>query len=106
MSTQAVIRTGGKQAIVAPGDVIEVELLSAAPGDEVAFDDILMIVEDVDSKIGAPRVDGATVTAKVLKEVKGEKTRAVFFRRRKDSMTTKGHRQKYHRVEITGINAG
>ncbi len=104
MSTQAVIRTGGKQVIVSQGDVIEVELLSAEPGQDVAFDDVLMIVNGADSVVGAPAVGGATVSAKVLKEVKGEKTRTVFFRRRKDSMTTKGHRQRYHQVEITGIN--
>ena len=68
------------------------------------FEEVLMIVNGESSNIGTPKVEGATVTAKVLKEVKGEKTRAVFFRRRKDSMTTKGHRQKYHKVEITGIN--
>ena len=106
MSTQAVIRTGGKQVIVSQGDVIEVELLSANPGDEVKFDDVLMIVDGKNSKIGAPLVAGASVSAKIVKETKGEKTRAVFFRRRKDSMTTKGHRQNYHRVEITAINAG
>lgn len=104
MSTQAVIRTGGKQVIVATGDVIEVELLSAEPEQEVKFDDVLMIVNGGESKIGTPKVEGASVSAKILAEVKGEKTRAVFFRRRKDSMTTKGHRQRYHRVEITGIN--
>ena len=103
MSTQAVIRTGGKQVIVSQGDVIEVELLSAEPGQDVAFDDVLMIVNGDNSVVGAPKVDGATVSAKVLKEVKGEKTRTVFFRKRKDSMTTKGHRQRYHQVEITGI---
>ncbi len=103
MSTQAVIRTGGKQVIVSQGDVIEVELLSAEPGQDVAFDDVLMIVNGGNSVVGAPKVDGATVSAKVLKEVKGEKTRTVFFRKRKDSMTTKGHRQRYHQVEITGI---
>ena len=105
MSTQAVIRTGGKQVIVSQGDVIEVELLAAEEGQEVKFDDVLMIVNGENSTIGTPKVEGATVSAKVLKEVKGEKTRAVFFRRRKDSMTTKGHRQRYHQVEITGINA-
>ncbi|MCD8139565.1 MAG: 50S ribosomal protein L21 [Planctomycetaceae bacterium] len=104
MSTQAVIRTGGKQVIVAQGDVIEVELLSAEAGQDVTFDEVLMIVNGESSSIGTPKVEGATVTAKVLQEVKGEKTRAVFFRRRKDSMTTKGHRQRYHQVEITGIN--
>ena len=106
MSTQAVIRTGGKQVIVSQGDVIEVELLQAEAGQEVKFDDVLMIVNGDSSVIGAPKVEGASVSAKVLKETKGEKTRAVFFRRRKDSMTTKGHRQQYHQVEITGINAG
>ncbi|MCC8165754.1 MAG: 50S ribosomal protein L21 [Planctomycetes bacterium] len=106
MATQAVIRTGGKQVIVSTGDVIDVELLaSAEEGLDVTFDDVLMIVDGENSTIGTPKVEGATVTAKVLKEVKGEKTRAVFFRRRKDSMTTKGHRQRYHQVEITGINA-
>ncbi len=104
MSTQAVIRTGGKQVIVSQGDVIEVELLSAEAGQDVTFDDVLMIVNGDSSAVGAPKVAGATVSAKVLKEVKGEKTRTVFFRRRKDSMTTKGHRQRYHQVEITGIN--
>ena len=104
MPTQAVIRTGGKQVIVAEGDVIEVELLSANPGDEVKFEDVLMIVDGAGSKIGVPLVAGASVSAKIRKETKGEKTRAVFFRRRKDSMTTKGHRQKYHQIEITAIN--
>ena len=106
MPMQAVIRTGGKQAIIAEGDIVDVELLAVKPGDEVKFDDVLMIVDGKDSKIGAPRVEGASVTAKVVREVKGEKVRAVFFRRRKDSMTTKGHRQQYHRIAITGIDAG
>ncbi len=104
MSTQAVIRTGGKQVIVEAGDVIEVELLSGEPGQDVTFDDVLMIVDGAGSKIGAPKVAGASVSATILKETKGEKTRAVFFRRHKDSMTTKGHRQNYHQVKITGIN--
>jgi large subunit ribosomal protein L21 len=103
MSTHALIRTGGKQVIVAEGDIIEVELLSAEAGQEVTLGDVLMIVNGENSVIGTPRVEGASVSAKVLQKVKGEKTRAVFFRRRKDSMSTKGHRQRYHQVEITGI---
>lgn len=104
MGTKAVLRTGGKQVIVESGDVIDVELLDGAPGQEVKFDDVLMIVNGKDSKVGQPRVAGASVTAKILREVKGEKLRTVFFRRHKDSMTTKGHRQQYHQVEITAIN--
>lgn len=105
MSMQAVVRTGGKQAIVSEGDVIEVELLSGEPGQDIVFDDVLMIVNGKDSKIGTPRVDGASVSAKILKKTKGEKVRAVFFRRHKDSMSTKGHRQQYHQVRITAVNA-
>lgn len=104
MSTQAVIRTGGKQVIVAAGDIIEVELLDGEEGQEITLDDVLMIVDGENSAIGQPKVAGASVTAKILKETKGEKTRAVFFRRRKDSMTTKGHRQRRHQVEITAVN--
>ncbi len=103
MPTQAVIRTGGKQVIVSEGDVIDIELVKGDAGDEITLDDVLMIVNGENSVVGAPKVDGAAVSAKILQEIKGEKTRAVFFRRHKDSMTTKGHRQHYHRVEITGI---
>ncbi len=103
MSTQAVIRTGGKQVIVSEGDVIDIELVEGEAGKEITLDDVLMIVNGEHSVVGAPQVAGASVSAKILAEVKGEKTRAVFFRRRKDSMSTKGHRQRYHRVEITGI---
>ncbi|MDR2391150.1 MAG: 50S ribosomal protein L21 [Planctomycetota bacterium] len=103
---QAIIRSGGKQVIVSEGDVVDVELLDAEPGRNISFDEVLMVVNGADSKIGTPKVEGASVAAKVLKEVKGEKIRTVFFRRRKDSMTTKGHRQKYHRVRITGVHAG
>ena len=102
---RAVIRTGGKQVLVADGDTIWIELLANAnPGDEVALGEVLMLVDGGASVIGAPAVEGAKVTAKVLSEEKGPKTRAVFFRRRSDSMTVKGHRQRYHKVRITGIS--
>ncbi|MDR1535415.1 MAG: 50S ribosomal protein L21 [Planctomycetota bacterium] len=103
MARRAVIRTGGKQALVAEGDVFEVELLEAEPGGEVRFDDVLMLVDGADSRIGAPGLEGVSVSAKVLEQTRGKKVRTVFFRRRKDSMSTKGHRQNYHRVKITGI---
>lgn len=106
---KAVIQTGGKQVIVSEGDVILVELLEGAGADEasanVSFNDIRMILGYGASRIGKPTVEGAKVDGVVLAEVKGPKTRAVKFRRRKDSMTTKGHRQRYHRVKITAIQA-
>jgi large subunit ribosomal protein L21 len=100
---QAVIQTGGKQVMVAEGDVIFVELLRAAKGADVRFEDVRLLTDGASVKVGKPTVGGAAVTATVLDEVKGPKTRAVFFRKRKDSMTTKGHRQRYHKVKITGI---
>lgn len=101
---KAIIKTGGKQYTVSEGDEICVELLSAEVGGEVAFDDVRMLMGD-NQKIGTPRVAGATVKAKVLQAVKGPKTRCVFFRRRKDSRTCKGHRQNYLKVKITAISA-
>ncbi len=100
---KAVIQTGGKQVTVSEGDVIHVELLGVEPGNQVTFNDVRMILADGGAKIGKPAVEGAGVEGEVLAEVKGPKTRSVKFRRRKDSMTTKGHRQHYHRVKITAI---
>lgn len=102
---QAVIQTGGKQVSVSEGDIINVELLSATVGDEVTFSDVRLVVGGSETRVGTPAIDGASVKATVLAEIKGPKTRAVFFRRRNDSMTTKGHRQNYHQVKITAINA-
>lgn len=101
---QAVIHTGGKQYTVSEGDEICVELLKGEVGSEVSFDDVRLITGD-ETKIGTPQVAGASVKAQVLDMVKGPKTRCVFFRKRKDSRTVKGHRQKYTKVKITGISA-
>ncbi|MDR0868749.1 MAG: 50S ribosomal protein L21 [Planctomycetota bacterium] len=101
---KAIIKTGGKQYTVGEGDELCVELLDAEVGGEVDLGEVLMLVGDT-TKVGKPTVAGAKVLAKVLAEVKGPKTRCVFFRRRKDSRTCKGHRQKYLKVKITGIAA-
>lgn len=102
---QAVIKTGGKQYSVAEGDVILVELLGdTEAGKDVSFDEVLMVTGDT-NKIGTPMVEGASVKGTVITEVKGPKTRSLFFRRRHDSRTTKGHRQNYHKVKITKICA-
>ena len=101
---KAIISTGGKQYTVSEGDEICVELLPAEVGSDISFDDVRMLVGD-NTKIGTPKVAGASVKAKVLEQVKGPKTRCVFFRRRKDSRTCKGHRQGYLKVKITAISA-
>ena len=100
---KAIFQTGGKQYTVAPEEEILVELLDTEPGQEVRFEDVRMVTDDSGTRVGTPRVDGAAVVGTVLNVAKGPKVRAVKFRRRKDSMTVKGHRQKYHRVRITGV---
>lgn len=100
---QAIFQTGGKQYTVGPEDTIQVELLQARPGDEVRFDDVRLLTSEGGTKVGTPRVEGAVVVGTVLDEVKGPKVRSVAFRRRKDSQTVRGHRQKYHKIKITGI---
>ena len=97
----AVIRTGGKQYRVAPGDVIKVEKL-APEGDELQFDDILAVSSD--GKI-APAGD-AKVSARVLGEGRGEKILVFHYKRKKQYKKLQGHRQPFTAVQITEINVG
>lgn len=103
---QAVIRTGGKQYVVKPGDVIDVELLNSEEGPDVEFSDVLLVSdEDSDVKVGSPLVEGAKVTGKLLGMKKGKKVIVFKFRRRKGFKKKLGHRQKYSSVQITDIQA-
>ena len=100
----AVLKTGGKQYKVAENDVFMVEKLLAEPGETVRFDEILMLGGD-ETRIGAPRVAGAVVTAEVLEQLRGPKVVSFKKRRRKHSSQRKrGHRQYLTRVRITGIS--
>jgi large subunit ribosomal protein L21 len=99
----AVIRTGGKQYRVSEGDRLRIETLDAGDGDTVEFDEVLMVGEGADVKIGAPFVDGGKVTATVKEHGRGKKVEIIKFRRRKHHMKRMGHRQNYTEVEITGI---
>ena len=95
----AVIRAGGKQYRVAPGDVIRVEKM-ADNGGQVQFNDVLAISND--GEVGRPKGD-ALVTAQVLGEVKGEKILVFHFKRKKQYKKLQGHRQQYTAVRITEI---
>ena len=95
----AVIRTGGKQYKVAPNDVIRVEKLPGAAGDTVTLDDVIMVGE----KIGAPRVEGASVTATLLEQGRGEKIIVFKKKRRQNYRRKKGHRQDLTVLRITAI---
>ncbi len=99
----AVIETGGKQYRVAPGDTIRVERLPHEPGEEIAFDRVLLISESDNTQIGTPTVDGSQVTAQVTAHGRAPKIHVVKFRRRKDSKTRTGHRQHWTEVQIQDI---
>ena len=99
----AVLKTGGKQYRVNPGDVLRVEKLDAASGETIQFNDVLMIGGD-SPRVGTPLVDGAAVQAEVIDQVKGEKLVHFVKRRRKHgSQRKKGHRQQLTLVRVTDI---
>lgn len=101
----AVIQSGGKQHRVAEGQTIRLEKLEVETGATIEFDNVLMIANGEDVKIGAPFVDGGKVTAEVVTHGRGEKVKIVKFRRRKHHRKQAGHRQWFTEVRITGINA-
>jgi len=101
----AVIETGGKQYKVNEGDVIFVEKLDVAEGETVTFDNVKALSVGEDLKIGAPTVEGATVTANVLKNGKGKKIYVLKYKSKKNEKKKIGHRQPYTKVQILSIKA-
>ena len=99
----AVIRTGGKQYRVSEGDTLRIETLDAGAGDAIEFDQVLMVGEGPDVRIGNPLVEGGKVTARVKSHGRAKKVEIIKFRRRKHHMKRMGHRQNFTEVEITGI---
>ena len=101
----AVILTGGKQYRVAEGDVIFVEKLCAEAGETVKFDSVLAVIDDESSVFGTPVIEGASVSANVLKNGKSKKIRIYKMKPKKGYRRTQGHRQPYTKVQIETINA-
>ncbi len=99
----AVIKTGGKQYKVAKNDVISVEKLQADPGATIAFDQVLLIGDGKGQKVGAPVVEGASVTATVLEQTRGDKIIVFKKKRRKHYRRTAGHRQYLTVLRIADI---
>ncbi len=97
----AVIKTGGKQYKVAKDDVIAVEKLSGEAGESITFDQVLMIGE----KVGAPVVDGASVTAQVVEQFRSDKVIVFKKKRRQNYRRKAGHRQHQTLVKITALSA-
>ena len=101
----AVIKTGGKQYKVAPGEKLSVETLDAEVGKTVAFEEVLMIADGDKLNVGAPLVKGGKVTAEVVAHGRGDKIRIIKHRRRKHYHKEQGHRQNFTQVKITEITA-
>ena len=101
---QAIIVTGGKQYKVQYGDVIYVEKLNAAENDTVEFPVVAVFGEE-GTKIGAPYVEGATVTGKVVKNGKAKKITVFTYKPKKNSKRKMGHRQPYTKVQIEAVKA-
>ena len=110
MKTLAVIKTGGKQYIVASGQKLKIEKLPKEAGDEVIFDEVLLICSDpstssgqTETKIGTPFIKGTTVKAKVISQGKGKKVIIVKYKPKVRYHKKTGHRQRFTEVEITSV---
>lgn len=100
----AVFKTGGKQYRASEGDKLRIERLDVAVGDTVEFDEVLIVANGADIRIGKPIVDGGKVAGKVLAQGRGRKVEVVKFKRRKNYQRHHGHRQHFTEVEITSIS--
>jgi len=100
----AIIVTGGKQYKVSEGDIVRVEKLDVQKGDTVTFDQVLLVNNDGDLKIGSPAVDGATVTGTVEEQGKDKKIIVYKYKRKTGYHKKNGHRQLYTAVKIDKIH--
>lgn len=101
----AVIQTGGKQYRVEEKQIIYIEKIDAQVNDVVTFDEVLLVSNESETKIGTPVVAGAKVEGKVLGQVKAAKIMVFKYKAKKNIRKRQGHRQPYTKVEITAINA-
>ncbi len=99
----AVIKTGGKQYKVAPGEKLKIELIPAEVGAAVTLDQVLMVGDGATVRLGQPMIAGASVTATVLAHGRGDKVTIFKMRRRKHYQKHQGHRQGYTELQIDGI---
>lgn len=101
----AIIRTGGKQYRVEPGDVVRFEHLEAAVGSSVTLDDVLLVGEGDDVQVGAPRLENVAVEGTVVEQARDRKIRVFKQKRRKGYRRTRGHRQSFTAVKIDRVQA-
>ena len=101
----AIIETGGKQYKVNEGDILYIEKLDVNAGDTVTFDRVKAVSMGDDFKVGAPTVEGATVTANVVANGKNKKIYVMKYKSKKNEKKKIGHRQPYTKVQILSIKA-
>ena len=99
----AVIKTGGKQYRVAPGEKIKIEQIPADVGAQIVLDQVLLVADGDAVKLGTPLVSGAKVSATVLGHARGVKVKIFKMRRRKHYQRTQGHRQNYTEIRVDAI---
>lgn len=102
----AVIKTGGKQYLISPGQKIKIEKLEAKEGSEILFDQVLLLEKQKKVEIGTPLVKGVKVSAKVLNQGKAKKVIIFKYKAKKRYKVKKGHRQPFTEVEISKIESG
>ena len=102
----AIVEISGKQFRVKADDRLYIPLQKAAPDASLSFDQVLLVADDADVKVGTPVVEGATVSATVLQHVKADKILVFKKKRRKRFRVKRGHRQPYTQIRITEVSLG
>ncbi len=101
----AVVKTGGKQVRVTPGQAVRVEKLAGAVGDRIEFSEVLLVGGEGEPKVGTPLVEGAKGTGTITAQDRGPKITVFKMKRRKGYRRKQGHRQSYTEVRVESINA-
>jgi large subunit ribosomal protein L21 len=101
----AIIRTGGKQYRVKPGDVVRVERLEGEVGASISLAEVLMVAGEGEPRVGSPLLDGVSVVGTVVEQDRDAKVRVFKYKKRKHYRRTRGHRQSYTAVRIDAVRA-
>lgn len=102
----AIVKTGGKQFKAAQDDVLIVEKIEGEPGTSITLDEVVLVANGADVKIGSPFVKGARVTGTIVRQTKGPKIIGFNYKAKKNERKRWGHRQPQTHLKITGIEAG
>lgn len=102
----AVIKASGKQYKVTPGVILEIDKIEGEKGESITFDQVLLAGDDASVLVGTPTVKGASVTAKIVEQVKGDKVRVAKFKAKARFRRVTGFRAQLTKIEVTGIKGG